>query len=182
MSGNSPITTRRTMLELGAAGASLATLGAVSQPAHANTNEAIAQLKAMNARYIHECVTNDVPSHSAIIHERYVEILTRGQRLNRQQHLARWATGFDPEVFLYWDTRDELISIFGPVGLVRSTNKYVVRRDGKETTGMTAYTDTYFYEDGKWMCVQAQLTAVTPENYPSDDTIVSVYIKGKLQK
>ncbi len=182
MPGNIPITTRRNMLELGAAGASLAALATVSQSAHAHNDEAMAQLKAMNARYIHEFITNDVQSHGALLHERFVEMSSRGQRLNRQQHLARWATAFDPEVIVYWDTRDELISIFGPVGLVRATNKYIVRRDGKETTGMTAYTDAYFHEDGKWMCIQAQLTAVLPENYPPDDTIVSVYIKGKLQK
>jgi hypothetical protein len=182
MSENSIFTTRRNVLELSAAGAALAALGAASQAAHANNDEATAQLKAMNARFIHEFITNDVKSHGAIIHERFVEILPRGQRLNRQQHLTRWATAFDPEVIIYWDTRDELISVFGPVGLVRATNKHVVRRDGKETTGMTTYTDTYFHEDGKWMCIQAQLTTVIPENYPADDTIVSTYIHGKMQK
>jgi hypothetical protein len=48
-------------------------------------------------------------------------------------------------------------------------------------TGMTTYTDTYLFENGAWKCIQAQITAVAPEHYPSDDTIVSVYVKGKLQ-
>lgn len=46
---------------------------------------------------------------------------------------------------------------------------------------MTTYTDTYLFEDGAWKCIQAQIQAVAPEHYPCDDTIVSVYIEGKLQ-
>jgi hypothetical protein len=46
---------------------------------------------------------------------------------------------------------------------------------------MTVYTDTYLFENGAWKCIQAQITAVAPEHYPADDTIVSVYIKGRLQ-
>ena len=82
---------------------------------------------------------------------------------------------------MYWDVRDELITVIGDVALVRSTNKCTRRRDGKEVTGMTTYTDTYLFENGAWKCIQAQITAVAPEHYPADDTIVSVYIEGKLQ-
>ena len=182
MSENSLFTTRRDMLELGAAGASLAAIGALSQAALASPGEAMAQLKALNAKFIHNFVTNDVKSHDAIIHERFVCMTTKGERVGKQKYLARWATGFDPEAIIYWDMRDEQISIFDPVALVRATNKHTVRRDGQETTGMTTYTDTYIHEDGRWMCIQAQLTAVSPEHYPGDDTIVSTYIQGKLQK
>jgi hypothetical protein len=82
---------------------------------------------------------------------------------------------------VYWDVRDELITVIGDVALVRSTNKYTRRREGNEVTGMTTYTDAYLFENGTWKCIQAQITAVAPEHYPADDTIVSVYIKGKLQ-
>lgn len=144
-------------------------------------DETIAELKALNARFIHNFVTNDVKSHDAILHERFICITSRGEREGREKYLARWASGFDPEVFLYWDTRDELISLFGDVALVRATNKYIVRRNDIETTGMTTYTDTYIHEGGRWLCIQAQLTAVSPEHYPSDDTVVSKYVDGKLQ-
>ena len=40
----------------------------------------------------------------------------------------------------------------------------------------------YLFENGAWKCIQAQITAVAPEHYPADDTIVSVYIKGELQR
>jgi len=77
--------------------------------------------------------------------------------------------------------RDELITIIGNVALVRATNKHVIRRDGRDITGMTTYTDTYVYEGGSWKCIQAQITPVAPEHEPGDDTILTVYLKGVNQ-
>ncbi len=145
-------------------------------------SDILAHLRALNARFIHNFVTNDVPSHTAMMHPGFVCLTAQGARVDRETYLRRWATGFDPEVIVYWDVRDESISVFGNTALVRSTNKHTVRRDGRETTGMTAYTDTYLFEGGAWKCIQAQLTPVAPENWPDDRTIVSVYIKGKRQK
>ncbi len=71
--------------------------------------------------------------------------------------------------------------MFGDTALVRATNKHTLRMSGQETTGMTAYTDTYVRQDGHWLCVQAQLTAVAPENYPGDDTIITRYVRGEKQ-
>ena len=82
---------------------------------------------------------------------------------------------------MYWDVRDELITVVGDVALVRSTNKETVRRGGEEVTSMSTYTDTYVFEDGRWQCVQAQITPVTAANEPADDTIVSVWIMGVRQ-
>jgi hypothetical protein len=48
-------------------------------------------------------------------------------------------------------------------------------RDGKESTGMSMYTDTYIKENGEWKCVQAQLSKLAPEFYPGDETIVRKY-------
>ena len=80
---------------------------------------------------------------------------------------------------MYWDVRDELITVIGDVALVRSTNKCTRRRDGNEVTGMTTYTDTYLFEDGAWKCIQAQITAVAPEHYPADDTHRQRLYRGK---
>jgi ketosteroid isomerase-like protein len=139
------------------------------------------ELRALNARFIHNFVTNDVASHDAILHPDFMNIWPTGQRWDRATYLKYWATAFDPEVIVYWDVRDELITVVGDVALVRSTNKCTRRRDGAEVTGMTTYTDTYLFENGAWKCIQAQITALAPEHYPSDDTIVRVYIKGRLQ-
>jgi len=139
------------------------------------------ELRALNARFIHNFVANDVPSHDAITHERFLYISTSGARVDRAEYLRQWATGLDPEVIVYWDVRDERIDVFGDFALVRATNKHVQRTGGQEVTGMTAYTDTYVREGGRWLCVQAQLTAVSPENYPGDETIVNSYVMGRLQ-
>jgi hypothetical protein len=138
------------------------------------------KLRALNARFIHNFVTNDVPSHDAITHPRFLYISTSGARVDRATYLHQWATGFDPEVIVYWDVRDEKIDVYGDCALVRATNKHTRRVGGEDVTGMTSYTDTYVREQGRWLCVQAQLTTVAPDHYPGDETIVSRYVKGRL--
>jgi hypothetical protein len=46
---------------------------------------------------------------------------------------------------------------------------------------MSTYTDTYLLQKGEWKCIQAQIQTLPAESYPDDDTIVSVYIKGRRQ-
>src|SRR6185369_3424840 len=94
-------------------------------------------LKATNARFINNFVTNDVASHDQIIHEKFVCITPTGRWINRMDYLTQWKTGFDPEVCLYWDYRNEKITIIGTTALVRSVNKYIILKEGREITGMT---------------------------------------------
>ena len=75
----------------------------------------LADLRALNARFIHNFVTNDVPRHAAITHPRFLCIGSRGQRQNRADYLRAWATGFHPDVIIYWDLRDEDIALHGDV-------------------------------------------------------------------
>ena len=143
-----------------------------------NEAEARRQLQALNARFIHNFVTNDVPSHDAITHKDFVHVSALGERRHRDEYLRRWASGFDPDVIVYWDYRDERVGLFGDTALVWSVNKHVIVEGGREVTGMTGYTDTYVLEDGEWKCIQAQLVAMAPEHYPSDETIVRRYVRG----
>jgi hypothetical protein len=141
-----------------------------------------AELRALNARFIHNFITNDVPSHDAILHKDFICITPAGARVSRADYLEEWATGFDPARILYFDYRDEKIDVFGDTALLRSTNKSIRMRDGVEVTGMTMYTDTYVRENGAWKCIQAaQITPVQPTHYPPDETIVKKYVKGQLQ-
>jgi len=153
----------------------------LARPSHQSA-ETMNELRALNARFIHNFVTNDVPSHDAILHPGFINIWPTGQRWDRVTYLKYWATAFDPQIIVYWDVRDELITLIGDVALVRATNRHTRRREGKEVTGMTMYTDTYLFENGAWKCIQAQLTTVAPEHQPADDTIVSVYIEGQRQE
>ena len=141
----------------------------------------IAELRALNARFIHNFVTNDVPGHDAILHKDFICIDPDGRKVDRGEYLKRWASQFDAERIPYYDYRDEKIDVFGDTALVRSTNKRVGLKDGVESVGMTMYTDIYVREGGVWKCVQAQITPVTPANYPSDVTIVRKYVKGVVQ-
>lgn len=141
--------------------------------------QAIADLVALNARFIENFICNDVAAHDALLHRDFLYIRGNGQRVGRAAYLEGWATGFDPETIPYWDTRDELITVIGPVALVRATNKAIIREGGRETVEMAAYTDTYLYEGGRWLCLQAQITPVAPGFEPPDSTIISIYRKGE---
>ena len=140
-----------------------------------------AELRALNARFIHNFITNDVPGHDAILHEGFICIDPDGRRVGREVYLSRWANQFDAERIPYYDYRDEKIDVFGDTALLRSTNKSVRVVDGQEVTRMTMYSDVYVREGGAWTCVQAQITLVAPANYPPDETIVRKYVKGKAQ-
>jgi len=140
-----------------------------------------AELRALNARFINNFITNDVPGHDAILHEGFICITPTGARVSRADYLKAWATGFDPVRIPYFDYRDEMIDVFGNTALVRSTNRSVRMVDGVETVGMTMYTDTYVRQDGAWKCIQAQITPVAPANYPPDETVVRKYVKGQAQ-
>jgi hypothetical protein len=141
----------------------------------------LAALRALNARFIHNFVTCDVASHDAIIHPQFVCVASDGSVHGRAAYLEAWATDFDPEIILYWDMRDEHISLFGDMALVRANTKWVRRLDGRDVTGMTTYTDTYLRSADQWLCVQAHLTTVAAQHFTPDTAIVCRYIKGVLQ-
>jgi hypothetical protein len=140
-----------------------------------------AELRALNARFIHNFIANDVAGHDAILHKDFICIDPDGRRFGREEYLARWGGQFDPERIPYYDYRDEKIDVFGDTALLRSTNKSVRLIDGSETVRMTMYTDIYVREGGAWKCVQAQITPVAPAHYPADSTVVRSYVKGVIQ-
>ena len=95
-----------------------------------------AELRALNARFIHNFITNDVPSHDAILHEDFICITPTGARVSRVDYLKAWASGFDAERIPYYDYRDEVINVAGSTALVRSTNKRIGLKDGVETVAI----------------------------------------------
>ena len=146
------------------------------------TDSDLDALRRLNKRFIHNFVTNDVPAHDAILHPSFRALYPGGVHIDRAAYLKTWKTAFDASVITYWDMRDQRITLVGDTALVSATNRWVRVRDGAETVGMTCYTDTYFRTAGGWLCVLAQLTPVTPENHPGDETIVVRYLRGVLQE
>lgn len=141
-------------------------------------NQDLTQLRALNRRFIHNFVTNDVAGHDAILHPEFMEIGSAGACQDRASYLLEWATGFDPKVITYWDMRDERISVFSDFALVGAVTKWVRQSNGTAVTGMTRYTDVYLRTGDRWLCVQAQLTPVAECNYPPDSGIVCRYFDG----
>lgn len=94
-----------------------------SFPPIGDANDDLSQLKALNAKFIHNFVTNDEASHDKIIRPEFVCITSRGKMLGREEYLEGWKSGFDPKVYLYWDYRNEKITVVGNTALVRSVKQ-----------------------------------------------------------
>ena len=47
------------------------------------STEVMDELRALNARFIHNFITNDVASHDAILHPAFINIWPTGQRWDR---------------------------------------------------------------------------------------------------
>ncbi len=65
--------------------------------------KAMDDLRILNACFIDNFVTNDVASHDAILHARFIGVQSDGMRIDRASYLRKWAMGFDPNVVVYWD-------------------------------------------------------------------------------
>jgi hypothetical protein len=139
-------------------------------------------LRALNKRFIHNFVTNDRPSHEAILHPAFRSIATTGQQIDRATYLANWAAGFSPDTIPYWDMRDERITVAGATATVTAVNSWIWRQPTSDVHGMTCYTDTYVLTPQGWLCLLAQLTPMQAQHYPKDDTIVVKYHRGALEQ
>ncbi len=95
------------------------------------------ELRRLNAQFIHNVSTNDVPAHDAITHERFLCISSSGARVERAEYLREWATGGDPGVLTYWDVRDERIDVYGGTALVRATTSRTSRKHRQSISAST---------------------------------------------
>ncbi len=148
---------------------------------HLTSEQAFDDLRTLNARFIDNFVRNDVAAHDTLLHPSFTAIQSDGSVLDRTAYLRGWATGFDPDLIPRWETRGEWITVVGPVGLVRATNVFTLVRDGRKTQHATLYTDTYLYEGGRWLCLQAQTTPVRSAHVAAADSVVSVHLRGHRQ-
>lgn len=117
-------------------------------------------LSALNALFIQNFLKQDVKSHSEIIHPDFVCIESNGAIVSRETYLKNWATDHDNSGYTSFTYTNEHIRIFGNTALVRAKTIYTKNVNGKPVTGYTIYTDTYLNENGRWKCIQVQITPV----------------------
>jgi hypothetical protein len=117
-------------------------------------------LSALNARFIKNFITQDTTAHNEIIHKDFVCINNNGSISPRNEYMNGWSNGYETSGYTSFSFTDELIRLFGNMALVRSRTVYTKLKDGKTIQGSSVYTDTYIKENGRWWCVQAQITPV----------------------
>ena len=128
------------------------------QSVKGNTNDDLAQLSALNAQFIQNFLHSDTVAHNKIIYKDFVCIPGNGSVVNRNDYMKGWSHGYESSGYTSFTMQNELVRIFGNTALVRAETPYTLLKDGKEIIGTTIYTDTYIKLDGRWWCIQAQLT------------------------
>src|SRR5688572_8305463 len=119
-----------------------------------------ALLSELNAEFITNFLTQNATAHNELIHKDFVCIESNGALVSRDVYLENWATDFDNSGYISFAYKDELIRIFGNMALVRAKTVYTKNGNGQTKEGYTIYTDTYVKENGRWQCVQVQITPV----------------------
>ena len=121
-------------------------------------NDDIGQLSALNAQFIQNFLHNDTVAHNKIIYKDFVCIVSNGAVINRDDYMKEWSHGYNPSLYKSFVMQNELIRVFGNTALVRAETPYTYIDNSKEISGTTVYTDTYIKLEGRWWCIQAQLT------------------------
>ncbi|HEV8283919.1 MAG TPA: DUF4440 domain-containing protein [Chitinophagaceae bacterium] len=131
-------------------------------PQNIGSNEGVdkEQLSILNAQFIKNFISGDTVAHNEIIHKDFLCIENSGAIVNRDEYLKEWAHSYKDGRFTSFTYTDEYIRLFGNAALIRSKTVYTKNINGKTITGNTVYTDTYIKENGRWWCVQAQITPV----------------------
>ncbi len=124
----------------------------------ASVSDDFAILSSLNAQFIHNFLNSDTVAHNKIIYKDFTCIAGSGAIVNRNDYMNEWAHGYKNSGYTSFMMQNELIRIFGNTALIRAETPYTLIKDGKEIKGMTIYTDTYVKLDGRWWCVQVQLT------------------------
>lgn len=123
-----------------------------------NKNDDHTQLSALNHQFIQNFLHNDTVAHNKIIYKDFMCVVASGAIVDRDNYVKGWSHGYDPQFYKSFVMQNEFIRIFGNTALVRAETYYSFIQDGQEVFNTTVYIDTYLKIDGRWWCVQAQLT------------------------
>jgi hypothetical protein len=117
-------------------------------------------LSNLNRQFIENFIRQDTVRHSQIIDPDFLCIESDGTIVPRNVYMQDWAGAYTKSGYTSFSITDEKIRIFGSTALVRSKTVFTKTSNGKTIHGNSIYTDTYHKRDGKWKCVQAQITPV----------------------
>jgi hypothetical protein len=117
-------------------------------------------LSRLNHQFIENFVRQDTLNHTTIIDPDFVCIESDGSIVPRAAYMKDWASAYAHSGYTSFSYTDESIRIFETTALVRSKTVYTKSVNGTTIKGNSIYTDTYHKRDGKWYCVQAQITPV----------------------
>lgn len=117
-------------------------------------------LSKLNAQFIRNFINQDTIAHNQIIDKDFVCIEGNGVINKRDDYMKSWAHGYQNSHLSSFSYSDEVIRIFGNVALIRSRTIYTKNVNGSIVEGNSLYTDTYVKQNGRWWCVQAQITPV----------------------
>ena len=117
-------------------------------------------LSALNHQFIENFIHQDTLKHTEIIDPDFVCIESDGSVVPRTNYMRDWATAYTNSGYTSFSITDESIRIFGLSALVRSRTVYTKEQNGRTIHGNSIYTDIYYNRNGRWTCVQAQITPV----------------------
>jgi Domain of unknown function (DUF4440)/NIPSNAP len=134
--------------------------GDPADPANPTNPTDSAILSGLNHQFIENFIRQDTIKHSTIIDPDFVCIESDGSIVPRAAYMRDWTGAYYNSGYTSFSITDEMIRIFESTALVRSKTVYTKDINGKTVQGNSIYTDTYYKRDGKWKCVQAQITPV----------------------
>ena len=123
-----------------------------------NADEDISQLSKLNKQFFQNFLNNDTVAHNKIVYKDFICIGGNGAIINRDDYMKGWSHGYDPGFYKSFIQQNEFIRMFGNTALVRAETVCSYMDNNKEILKTTVYTDTYIKLNGRWWCVQAQLT------------------------
>ena len=138
--------------------ASFAQKNSGKQSVSLNTTNDMAILHTLNGQFIQNFLHNDTVAHNKIIYKDFLCISSSGAVIDRNDYMKGWAHGYDPGLYKSFVMQNEFIRVMDNTALVRAETKYSYMEEGKEVFKTTLYTDTYVKMEGRWWCIQAQLT------------------------
>jgi hypothetical protein len=125
-----------------------------------NFHEDSLVLSRLNTQFIQNFINNDTVAHNQVVYKDFLCIGSNGQVIERNEYMRGWAHGYDSHIYSSFIKEKESIRLFGDMALVRSETIATINDRGNKIQKRGLYTDTYVRVNGRWWCVQAQLTPV----------------------